>query len=312
MKRLALVLALAAVLAAILAPPADAYFELTGVGSRIVAIGPAAMGMVDDVSAYHWNPAALASVSRPEVLLDLSKPYGVENLTENAIALGARRWGTGWAVAWHRTSVADVYGEDQFCAAAGRTLFTGAGGSRVDAGATFVFARAAFQPFDVPGVAAGIDYGVVSKGSFDAGVRWRTPWSVDLSYVAHDLLQPRYEFVSGSGGDRLAARQEAAAAIHWNRESTVGLGWAQSPGGKATLSAGLEITFFDVFAIRSGLSNLSSTYQSASSPNNLQFSGGFGVFHRGYFIDAAAGTNHELGASYRVSLRFRPQASEGR
>ena len=307
MKRAALML----VLLALSASPAWGYFELTSVGARVVGLGPAGMGMVDDASAYHWNPAALATLSRPEILFDVSKPYGVENLSENAVAAGARRWGAGWAVAWHRTAVADVYAEDQFCAAVGRTVLRYRGGSQLDAGATFTFGRAAFQPFEVPGEGTG-DYGVVSKGSLDLGARWRTPWNMDFSWVSHDLLQPRYEFTLGSGGDRLSARQELAAAIHWNRESTLGLGWAQAPRGRGTLNASLEIVFFDVFAIRSGLSNLSSTYESASSPNNLQFSGGFGVFHRGYFIDAAAGTNHDLGASYRVSIRVRPQGKESR
>jgi hypothetical protein len=297
-------LVLAAALAGLFATPAHAYFELTSVGARIVAIGPSGMGLVDDVSAYRWNPAALASLDRPEALADLAMPYGVENLGEGALAIGGRRWNTGWAAGWHRVSVADVYAEDQLCAAAGRTLFRGLRGSQVDVGATFVFGRAAFRPFDLPG-GGSADYGAVSKGSFDVGARWRTPWNMDLSWVGRDVLQPRYEFVTGSGGDHLLLRQEVAAAFRWNRESTISLGWGQPARGASTLSAGLEILFFDVFAIRSGLSNLSSTYESTSSPNDLLFSGGFGVFHRGVFIDAAAGTHHELGASYRVTLRFR-------
>ncbi len=309
-RRLALCAA-AAVVAALAPSPARAYFELTSVGARCVALGPSAMGLVDDVSAYRWNPAALATLPGSEALLDAARPYGVENLSENALALGTRRWGAGWAVGWHRVSVADVYAEDQFCAAAGRTLLRTPGGSRLDGGATFTFGRAAFQPFDAaPGVP--VDYGVVSKGSVDAALRWRTPWSVDLSYVARDVLQPRYEFEAGTGGDRLDLRHEVAAAFRWNRESTISLGWGQPPRGASTFSAGLEILFFDVFAIRSGLSNLSSTYQSASSPNDLTFSGGFGVFHRGVHIDAAAGTHHELGASYRVSLRYARRPAEGR
>lgn len=307
MRRLAVVLA-----AALLwAPPARAYFELTSVGARIVALGPSAMGMVDDVSAYRWNPAALTSLAGHEALVDVSKPYGVDNLNESALALGTRRWGTGWAVGWHRVSVTDIYAEDQFCAAAGRTLFRGAGGSQLDAGATFVFGTASFQPFVDP-AGTNADYGVVSKGSFDVGARWRSPWNVDLSWVGRDLLQPRYEFEAGTGGDRLTARQELAAAFRWNRESTISVGWAQPPRGDPSFSAGLEILFFNVFAIRSGLSNVSSTYESTASPNDLQFSGGFGVFHRGVYIDAAAGTHHDLGASYRVSLRFRGHGSEGR
>lgn len=307
MKRVLMVVALSA----LATTPARAYFELTSVGARVVALGPSAMSFVDDVSAYHWNPAALATLAGPEVLFDLAKPHGVDDLTENALAAGARRWGTGWAAGWHRTALADVYAEDQLCLSAGRTLLRTPGGSQIDAGATFRFGRAGFQPFEVAGIGT-VDYGVVSKGSFDVGARWRTPWNVDFSWVSRDLLEPRYEFVLGSGGDRLSARQDLAVAFRWNRESTISIGRTQMPRGGVVLSAGLEILFFDVFAIRSGLSNLSSTFESTSSPNDLQYSGGFGVFHRGVQVDAAAGTSHDLGASYRVSLRVRPRAPEGR
>lgn len=311
MSRRLVLCAAAAALAALAPAPASAYFELTSVGARAVSLGPSAMGLVDDVSAYRWNPAALATLHGDELLLDAARPYGVENLGENAVALGTRRWGTGWAVGWHRVSVADVYAEDQFCAAAGRTVLRTPGGSRLDAGATFTFGRAAFQPFEIA-AGSSVDYGVVSKGSLDAALRWRTPWNMDVSWVARDLLQPRYEFEAGTGGDRLDLRQEVAAAFHWNKESTICVGWGQPPRGASSFSAGLEVLFFDVFAIRSGLSNLSSTYQSTSSPNDLTFSGGFGVFHRGVHIDAAAGTHHELGASYRVSLRYVRRPAEGR
>ena len=39
------------------------------------------------------------------------------------------------------------------------------------------------------------------------------------------------------------------------------------------------------------------------SPNELDFNGGFGVFHHGYHVDATATTDHDLGASYRITLR---------
>ena len=79
--------------------------------------------------------------------------------------------------------------------------------------------------------------------------------------------------------------------------------WSEQDAGPASLNVGIEILFFDVFAIRSGISNLSEVYKSYGSPNDLQYNGGFGVYHKGYFVDAAATTNHDLGASYRVTVR---------
>lgn len=301
MKR-SLGLLVAALLAA---APAHAYFEQTDAGSRTTAMGPSGMAIVNDVTAYHWNPAALASVAGPELVFDHAKPYGTPNLAENAFAAGTQFHGTGLALAWHRLGVTDVYAEDQICLAAGRTMFKPRGGHRVDLGATFKYGRAGFQAFDVAGVGS-VDYGAQAKGSLDFGARWRTPWAVDFSWVARDLLQPRYQFVDGTGGEHLLARHEAAAAFRWNRESTITFGYAQLAGKASTMSAGMEILFFNVFALRSGLRNISRVYEAQQSPNDLQFSGGFGVFHKGYYVDAAAETSHDLGASYRVSVRFAP------
>lgn len=300
MKRFPILLAVTALA---LATPAHAYFEQSDAGARIIAMGPSAMACVNDVSAYHWNPAALAALRQPEVLLDYSKPFGVDNLNENTLAFGMRRYRTGLAVAWHRVGVTGVYAEDQFSLSAGRTVFEGARGLLLDAGASVKFMRAAFQPFDAPG-GTRVDYGSTSHPTLDLAARLHTPWSVDLNWVLRDALQPRFEFIAGTGGDRLVARQELAAAVHWNRESTVSLGWAQQDGHPPLLSAGLEVLFFDVFAVRTGLSNLAPVYEAQHSPNDLQFSGGFGVFHKGYYVDVATGTSHELGASYRMSLRF--------
>jgi hypothetical protein len=235
---------LATVAALAFATPAHAYFEQSDAGARVLAMGPAAMATVNDVSAYHWNPAALATTRRPELLLDYSKPYGVDNLGENSIAVGARRFNTGLAAAWHRIGVTDVYAEDQFSLSAGRTVIAGARGLNLDAGASVKFMRAGFSPFEAPGGGI-VDYGSTSHGSLDLAARLRTPWSMDFSWVLRDALQPRFEFIAGTGGDRLAARQELAAAIRWNRESTVSLGLAQQEGRTALLSAGLEILFYD-------------------------------------------------------------------
>lgn len=300
MRLLALLAALAALACA---SPARAYFEQSDAGARVLAMGPAAMASVNDVSAYHWNPAALASTHRAELLLDYSKPYGVDNLGENSLAFGARAFGTGLAIAWHRLGVTDVYAEDQFSLSAGRTVLADAHGFNLDAGGSAKFMRAGFQAFVGPDGRL-VDFGSTSHPSLDLAARLRTPWSTDFSWVLRDALQPRFEFVAGTGGDRLNARQELAAAIRWNRESTVNLGLAQQEGRSALLSAGLEILFYDVFAIRTGLSNISVVYKAQQSPNELQFSGGFGVSHKGYNVDAALASSRDLGASYRMSLRF--------
>jgi hypothetical protein len=292
-------------LCALCAAPAPAlgYFEEVAVGARGISMGPAAMSLVTDVSSFYWNPAALAELRRPEVLLDYAKPFGLEDVNEGSVAAGARYAGIGWAAAWHRLALTDVYGEDLFMLAAGREVLRWGGGHALAGGAAFKLGRIGFQPFADPGTGATVDLGSLAKGSLDVGLRWTTPWRVDLAYVVRDILEPRYELVRGSGGDLQNARQEVGAAIHWNRESTITVGWSSLDAEETVINAAIEILFFEVFAIRSGVSNLSRIYQSYGSPAELQYNGGFGIFHHGYFIDAAATTNRDLGASYRVTLR---------
>jgi hypothetical protein len=297
-------LAGAAGVAAILlaAGPASAYFEQTLVGARGGALGAGASAFVHDVSAYYWNPAALSAVRRPEALADHARPYGVPDLSATAVAVALPAYGSGWAVAWHRYGIADVYAEDQFALAAGRVVWERER-HRLAAGATFKYGRLGFAEFADPLGSGTIDIGSQAKGSLDAGLLWTTPWALDFAWVGRDLLRPRYALVEGSGGDRLETRHELAAALRWNRESTITFGWAEPEVGAASFNAGLEILFFDVFAIRSGVTNLSNVYQSLSPPTDMQFTGGFGVFHKGYYVDAAATTNRDLGASYQVTLR---------
>ncbi len=299
MKRAATALAMTLALAS----PASAYFEDIQVGARGLALGPAAVATVTDASAYHWNPAALTRLGAPEVLVDYAKPYGLQDLNAGALVLATRAYGTSWAVAWRHLGLSGVYSEDLFAASAGRTLWQERSGHRLDGGVTFKFGRASFEPFDDPQAGGSADYGTLSRGDLDAGLLWTTPWRVDLAWVSRGLLQPRYEFVAGTGGDRIPMRQEMGAAFRWNRESTITLGWSQLDGGGSTLNAGIEILFYDVFAIRSGVSNLSRIYESYGSPNDLLYQGGIGVFHRGYHVDVAATSDRDLGASYRVTVR---------
>lgn len=282
--------------------PAAAYFEDVRTGARGTSLGPSSIAVVTDASAYYWNPAGLSELPHAEVTADYISMYGLQELSSGATAAAFRARGTTFALAWHHLGLQDVYSEDQFCAAAARRVLTTNSGHRLSAGVTFKFSRAAFQPITSPGEGT-VDFGAISRGSFDAGLRLQTPWRTDVAYVVRDVFRPRYQFVEGSGGNQMARRSEIAAAFRWNRESTFSLGWAQQGDGRSTVSAGLEILFYDVFAIRTGMSNLATIYRSYGLPENIQYEGGFGIFHHGYHVDAVASTTRELGASYRVTLR---------
>lgn len=307
MRRLAALVGLA-----LLAPaPARGYLDDTSVGARGAALGSAALAVTSDASAYYWNPAGLAGLRRSEALADYAKPYGVPDLNVGTLAVAGVFRGTGLAAAWHRLSIADVYGEDVFYLAAGREVWR-AGRHRLDGGATFKYGRLSFEPFADPDGGGTVEIDAQAKGAVDVGLKWVTPWRIDLAWVGRDLNRPKYQLVAGTGGDRLDLRHEIAAALRWNPESVMLVGWTQEGDGAGTFNAGIEIEFYEVFTIRSGVSNLSQVYQAYGSPNDLQYTGGFGINHRGYWIDAAATTNHDLGASYRVTLRvpFGREAAE--
>ena len=294
---------LLAALLAVSPRSARGYFDDVAVGARGLSMGGAAIALISDPSAYYWNPAALSEASRVEVMIDYARPYAVPDLSAGALAVSGRVLGTGWAAAWHRYGIARIYSEDQFCIAAGRRLLDTGSDQGVSAGVTFKLGRIGFQPFDNPDTGLPLELGSQTKGSLDAGLKWTTPWRLDLSAVARDLNQPRYRFVDGSGGDLQRTRLELGGALRWNRESTILLGWSQDKLGTASLNAGVELMFFDVFAVRSGISNVSRIYQDYGNPTELGYNGGFGVYHHGYFLDASASASHDLGASYRVSLR---------
>jgi len=298
------------------AGPARAYFEEVAVGARQIACGQTGQAAVADVSAYHWNPAGLAGLEGYAGFLDYARPYGVEDLAANAIAVGGRAFDTGVAVAWHRFGLADVYAEDLFCAAAGRTLARPLNGHTLDGGVTLKVARVSFQPFTIQGTTASVDYGARTEPSLDLGLRWSTPWRMSFAWVGRDLTSPDFEFQAGSGAGELPARQEFGLAYAWNPQSTVFGGWSETDAaGSTNLNLGLEVWFYEVFAIRSGLANVREIARSDGllvTNDEFRYTGGVGVKHRGWEIDMAAVTHRRLGASYRASLRWAGRGGDAR
>lgn len=298
-------LAGAALALALAAPPAAAYFEEVAIDARAIGMG-ATGASVADVAAVYWNAAALAEITQAQVLLDYGRPYGVPSLNANAVALAWRVLGSGAAAAWHRTGISDVYAEDRFTLAAARGIEL-PDGHRLQAGAAVTYGRVSVQPYrDESGIV--VDWGAQGRASFDLGLRWVTPWKLTASWSGRDLNRPRYELVAGSGGARVASHRQLALAYRWHRESTLSAGWTRvSDLDRSTLDLGLEVWFYGVFALRSGFTNTLSIPDAMVSGglSNFDYTGGFGIRHRGLELDAAALTDRSFGASYRASLKAR-------
>jgi hypothetical protein len=286
---------------------ARAYFEDVETGARLQGMGTAGAAMANDVTAYYWNPAALASLARNEAFATYGKPLGTPGLFTGAVAVGGPGPGPlrdfGLAAAWHRYGVSGVYSEDLFQVSAGRTVRRTASGHELGLGGTLKFGRVGLTPYDDPVTGAPVDYGSQTGVSLDTGVRWRSPWNLEAAWVAYDWPSPDYGFFVEGTPTEVRTRHRLGAAYHWNQESTVCAAWT-SPGttGPSRFDLGLEIWFYDVFAIRSGLTDLGGLPDPGTSAQRFQYAGGIGLRNERWRFDAAVATTRDLGTSYRFSL----------
>ena len=72
-----------------------AFLEL-GVGARAVGLGEAYVSVADEVSAAYWNPAGLASVRAPAVML--AHTEWMQDVSHDYVGLAAGGFGGTWAV----------------------------------------------------------------------------------------------------------------------------------------------------------------------------------------------------------------------
>lgn len=289
------------------AVPAGAYFEDVDAGARAQGMGTAGTAVVEDVSALFWNPAALSGLARPEGFAAYGRPLGVGGLFTGAVAVagpgpGPLR-GTGVAAAWHRYGVSGSYSEDLFQVAAGRTVVRTRAGHELAVGGTLKAGRVSVSPFTLEETGEAIDYGAKTALSVDTAARWRAPWKMDLVWVASDWTSPDYGFDSEGDGGEVPTRHRVAMAYRWNHESTVGAAWTSAgTSGRSRFDVGLEIWFYDVFAIRSGLTDLGGLPDPDTPAQRFQYAGGIGLRDDRWRFDAAVATTRELGTSYRFSL----------
>lgn len=99
---------------------AGAFLSL-GVGARAIGLGGAFSAMADDGTAFYWNPAGLARLSRPEVTMMYSSLFGLSDALANhhVLAYAHPLRGIHFSAGWIRLGVDDiprypelVYGND--------------------------------------------------------------------------------------------------------------------------------------------------------------------------------------------------------
>jgi hypothetical protein len=275
---------LLALAAALLPAPAAAYFEETEAGARAVSMGRAFVAVADDATALYWNPAGLARISRPEVLLDYSRPFVVEGLRGGFAGLA---WPAAWGAmgaGWHHLGVADVVGEDLFYLSfARRSRLLGDRPWSLRYGFTVKAARIGYADSD------DADYGSETAFTGDLGIGLDGPKGVSLGYAVRNIAEPEFDFVPGGGGTAMLRRHDAGIAYRWHSDSKLVASMQSGDDGGMELRIGGEVVFYNVLYVRAGVTG-------------SRFAGGVGLASRRWRLESAFLTHPDLGVSYRVSL----------
>lgn len=281
---------IAAILMAAFAPPGSAYFDRLEVGSRALGMGKAFHAIADDPSAVYWNPAGFAWQRRSQALLAHYRPYVVEDLSVNFAALTVpvpERFGT-IGVGWHHTGLSGVVAEDLFFLSLGRKASLPAVGD-LGLGVTGKIFRVGYRDFTDLETLENIDYGSRTKFAVDLGAIVQPTDLVRVGLIVRNLGEPEFDFVEGNGGSRVEAEAEGSVSYRWNEASLISAGIARDRRGDYRPMAGGEVTFYDVFALRSGVFD-------------YEFWGGFGILTGSWFFDAGFNTHKALGVSYMASI----------
>lgn len=271
---------------------ARAYFEESDVGVRSLGFGRAFAGVADDASTIYWNPAGLALLSKPELLLVHSRPYAVDGLASNyaATAFPWSRLAVG--ASWHHFGAADIMNEDTFTLAAAREFHAGWTGARLALGGAAKIGRVAFVPYADPVTLEEVDAGSATKFTADLGALVRFPNRMSLGAAWRNIGSPEFDVIDGGGGGEWPSTLQIGGAYQWNPESTISVDWQQIDRNNSTLNIGGELWFYRAFALRMGITS------------DAGASAGISVKARRWTLDMVALTNRPLGASYRVGLKL--------
>lgn len=315
------------VLIRLLAPNAAmAAFEDVGIGARVTGLGGAYTAVADDVYASYYNPAGLATLSRPEVATTYSKLLtglsDSSNLQNSFLAyahpLQDGRQGT-LGLAWNYFTLDSLYRESTVFGSYARPLFTSELPDKLYAGASLKLLNrsigsnsAASQPLGPTGqVVVGANDPVLQKGAqndmdADIGVlyRVRPRWTAGLS-VQH-LLEPNIAF---AGEDKLGRNVRLGGAYKTPFSTLAAdLDFMRAPDGKTdkvfalATEKWLPTLVYGTFGVRGSLGLGDRSYRQLAiglsyKIHRMQFDYGFSMPLAG--ISGTAGS-HRLG----LTLRF--------
>lgn len=286
--------ALAAVLL-LFAGGASANFLEVETGARAMGMGGAFVGVADDVTALHWNPAGLASFEGFQLFGMRTSVYSVDGLSEDAVFAGYGAGRHGFGLGWMRTGanhIYDLYEEG--------TIVLGYG---LETPVDGLAAGAAVKRFsiDAPGYDYYNDPAFVTDGAsdfaVDLGLLYRVgKWK--FGATARNLGEPALKLLETTDSPDPIYSEFRVGGSYVFREVMLMTAEVRAPRkvpeyyeNRVEVNIGTEIWFYDAFALRAGL-------------NRDRITAGIGLKTKPVRIDVALLSERRIGSLYRLSAIF--------
>lgn len=257
-------------------------------GSKAMAMGGAYTALVDDATAVFWNPAAISQIDNYQIIASHQTLFGIDDLYNEMAALSFPLLNRQWGLGWRQVNLLDNYYEQiisfstshSFMLSAHNRINVGVSLKNMAAIVSDDFADASNPSTDL----FGIDF--PGKFDFDLGLQFFPKGNFALGFLAENLLEPRFKFVTES--EKVLRNYRLGATYNWRGNANFVLDYEWN-ADRSNWHVGGELWFFDIFAPRIGM-------------NGEDLTIGFGIKTNRWLFDGAVLTNKNLGSTYRISF----------
>ena len=245
-------------------------------GARTLGMGNAFVALSENADGIFTNPAGLARNNKFNLVLSHQNLYGISDLYNSmiAVSLPTPIFRTGIAI--QQISLLNTYSEKILYFSAASILRIK--DKPIRFGGSIKFESASVKKY----------IGADSPSNLDLDLGFLIDFTKNLyfGYSLKYILEPEFVFITE--GDKLKKKQAIGVCYKW-RDSVYFLSDYVNIDSKSFWNLGSEISFFNVFAARLGMSDDRLTM-------------GFGLKTKNWLIDTAVLSHEELGSTYRVSL----------
>jgi hypothetical protein len=283
----------------LLAGVVQANFLETELGARAMGMGGAFVGVADDVTALHWNPAGLVQTRGFQAFGMRTSVYSVDGLSEDSVLASYGTGTMGYGVGWARTGAEDhkgdaLYNEDTILVGFGMEtpIEHLAGGITVK---RFSVEAPGYEYYNDPAFEPGGDDAYAA----DLGALYRRgKWSVGAT--VRNVGEPKLQLISTTAesdldpvvsefrlGGTYLFRDVMLMTAEWRAPREV----PEYYENRYSINLGTEVWFYEAFALRAGM-------------NRSRITAGLGVKTKHVRIDVALLSERRIGSLYRLSAIF--------